>query len=137
MTNYKKTIRENTGKIKLTVIIVLAVLMIIRIFFSDESNIPKLKEPNDGWPLVKVQYVLIPLEMLALFLKRKPATVLSIINIAASIIIIAIEAMYLFIIIFLVMLGANLELAYGLIAEIVLNGVFCIAAGTVMILKET
>ncbi len=34
------------------------------------------------------------------------------------------------------MLGASLEIVYGLSAEIVLNAIFCIIAGIVIILKE-
>ncbi len=129
-------IQKNSVKIKVSIVVVLIALLIFRIFFSDKSNIPKFMEQDVTWPLVFVQYVMIPLEMLALFLKKKPATVLSIINIGVSMIIISIEAVFLFILIFLVMLGANLELAYGLTVEIILNAVFCIAAGTVIVIKE-
>lgn len=129
-------IQKNSVKIKVSIVVVLIALLIFRIFFSDKSNIPKFMEQDVTWPLVFVQYVMIPLEILALFLKKKPATVLSIINISVSFIIFAIEVVYLLLILFLVMLGANLELAYGLTVEIVLNAVFCIAAGTVIVIKE-
>lgn len=120
--DFNKKIRDNANKIKISVIIVLVILLIYRIFNTTENV---------------VDYLQIVLEMIAVFLKSKAAKVVSTINIVVSLIIVFIEGILTtFIGIFVAMGTGGLERLPEYIVDLAANVIFCITAAAVLALKS-
>ncbi len=136
MINFKEKINENKDKSRLIVIIALSVMIVIRIFFSEKIGILKYLDPEDRSMIRIFQCATILLEILAVFLKSVPATILSVINIVVSIYVFGYELINLAFETLFFIFATGFKFACGLTLEVFLNILFCIAGGIVIILKE-
>lgn len=142
--NINRKIHENAGKIKLIIIMTLAVLLIFRFYLNSEGvsdiNLNTAETDIDIFSLFFfgtgiLPHFLIPLETVAVFLNKKGAIMISIISILFSAPLILLYCSTIFPFILAGLSGEGWDGIFMVIAEFVSNTVFCISAGVVILIK--
>ena len=141
--NIPEKICDNGKKIKIFAVIALIFLIVCRIYINNDKDSfinYSIKEGDIGYIIFfsmgLLPCFLIPMEMIAVFVKKKVSMLLSITSITICMPIILIQIWLLFMFIFAGLLGEGWEGVSELIIEIIVNVIFCITAGVTIILKE-
>ena len=138
--NTQKKICDNAKTIRMSAVIVLAVLFVYRIFeaFDDESYIYFCLNGDRllVFLAVTIFYFLNALEAAAVFLKGKVSLAISIVCINAIIPVIMIEVILTFISLFAILVEGYSKGTIGIIVEFTSNIIFCATAGILFILES-